>query len=102
MHASNSDHTATITQGNLAIRDLEQHTGLLPGAYLWKCRMVYDQRFNLYHFKFVVEELLDSDDSTFGHLMNGEVRSDVFESLTLEEVKDLKLVFDAFDTDCTG
>jgi hypothetical protein len=49
-----------------------------------------------------MEDLLDSDDRTFGSLMNGEVRSDVFESLTLEEVKDLKLVFDAFDADCTG
>lgn len=53
-------------------------------------------------FKFVVEELLDSDDHTFGRLMNGEVRSDIFESLTLDEVKDLKLVFDSFDTDCSG
>lgn len=38
----------------------------------------------------------------FGRLMNGEVRNDVFECLTLNEVKDLKLVFDAFDAKCTG
>ena len=52
--------------------------------------------------KLSVEDLLDSDDRTFGCLMNGEVRSDIFEHLTLEEVKDLKLVFDAFDADCSG
>ena len=34
--------------------------------------------------------------------MNGEVSDSVFEHLTLGEVKDLKLVFDAFDTDCSG
>ena len=64
--------------------------------------MIDDQPCNFYNFKVLVEELLDTDDNTFGRLMNGEVRSDVFESLTLDEVKDLKLVFDAFDTDCTG
>ena len=34
--------------------------------------------------------------------MNGEVRNDVFDSLTFDEVKDLRLIFDAFDTDFTG
>ena len=73
--------------------------------HIWSavaCRMIDDQPCNFYNFKVLVEELLDTDDNTFGRLMNGEVRSDVFESLTLDEVKDLKLVFDAFDTDCTG
>ena len=34
--------------------------------------------------------------------MSGVISDSIFDHLTLEEVKDLKLVFDAFDTDCSG
>lgn len=52
--------------------------------------------------RFYIEALLDPEDKSFGRFMSGEISDSVFDHLTLEEVKDLKLVFDAFDTDCSG
>ena len=46
--------------------------------------------------------MFDEGDRTLDKILTNEVSNNVFDSLTLDEVKNLRLVFGAFDSDASG
>lgn len=46
--------------------------------------------------------MFDEGDRTLDKILTKEVSNNVFDSLTLDEVKNLRLVFGAFDSDARG